>query len=45
MVVAHKTVPGRTPEGRVRGVSVMQYQAILMHLIAAHERGAIETRR
>lgn len=45
MVVAHKTVPGRTPEGRVRGVSVMQYQAILMHLIAAHERGAVETRR
>ena len=45
MVVAHKTVPGRTPEGRTRGVSVMQYQAILMHLVAAHERGAVETRR
>jgi len=45
MVIAHKTVPGRTADDRARSVSVMQYQAILMHIVAAHERGAVETRR
>lgn len=45
MVIAHKTVPGRTADDRARNVSVMQYQAILMHIVAAHEMGATETRR
>jgi CubicO group peptidase (beta-lactamase class C family) len=35
LVVAHKTVPERKG-GRRRGVSGMHYQAILMHLVAAH---------
>jgi CubicO group peptidase (beta-lactamase class C family) len=34
LVVAHKTVP-EMKEGRRRNVSGMQYQAILMHLVAA----------
>jgi CubicO group peptidase (beta-lactamase class C family) len=45
VVVAHKTVPGKAADGHTRNVSVMQYQAILMHLIAAHTAGAVETRK
>lgn len=45
MVIAHKTIPGETADGRERNVSVMQYQALLMHLVAAHDRGAMETRQ
>jgi len=35
VVVAHKTVPSRAGE-RPHNVSGMEYQAILMHIIAAH---------
>ena len=45
VVVAHKTVPGKAADGHTRNVSVMQYQALLMHLIAAHSLGAVETRK
>ena len=45
MVIAHKTVPGKAPDGHTRNVSVMQYQALLMHIVAAHTLGAVETRR
>jgi len=34
-VVAHKTVPGKRPDGTDRGVTGTQYQAILAHVIAA----------
>ena len=44
-VIAHKTVPGKAADGHTRNVSVMRYQAVLMHLIAAHNSGAVETRK
>ena len=34
VVVAHKTVPGNVGK-RQRNVDAVQYQAILMHLVAA----------
>jgi CubicO group peptidase (beta-lactamase class C family) len=45
MVVAHKTVPGKAADGHTRNVSVMQYQAVLQHLVASHTLGAVETRK
>lgn len=37
-VVAHKTVPGRRPDGQERGVTTGEYQAILAHVAAAWRR-------
>jgi CubicO group peptidase (beta-lactamase class C family) len=45
MIVAHKTVPGSDGSGGSRNVSVMQYQAMLMHIVASTDMGAVETRR
>ena len=36
VVVAHKTVPSASDTERTRNVSSMEYQAILMHVVAAH---------
>jgi CubicO group peptidase (beta-lactamase class C family) len=45
MAIAHKTVPGKDASGRRRDVTVMQYQAVLMHIIAASAMGGVDTRR
>ncbi len=36
VVIAHKTVPSASEKERARSVSGMEYQAILMHVVAAH---------
>ncbi len=45
MVIAHKTIPGKAADGHTRNVSVTQYQALLMHLVASHSLGAVDTRK